>query len=316
MNNLLPWIIFNAFILALLALDLGVFHRRPHALSFREAAVWSAFWVVLSLLFNLGIYLRQGPEAGLEFFTSYLLEKSLSTDNVFLFAVIFGSMGVVAQHQHRVLYWGVLGAIVMRGTFILAGVQLVRHFHWVLYLFAIFLLVTGLRLLREKERKYDPQRTMALRLARKLFPISDRYEGGRLFTRSDGRLCATPLFLVLVMIEVVDIAFAIDSIPAIFAVTQDAFIIYSSNILAILGLRSLYFLLARAITRFRYLRGGLAIILIFIGAKMLLAYWVRIPTGLALLAILVILVIFLVASLKAKPQGGDSPPTAARASKE
>jgi tellurite resistance protein TerC len=181
MNNLLPWIIFNAFILALLALDLGVFHRRPHALSFREAAVWSAFWVVLSLLFNLGIYLRQGPEAGLEFFTSYLLEKSLSADNVFLFAVIFGSMGVVAQHQHRVLYWGVLGAIVMRGTFILAGVQLVRHFHWVLYLFAIFLLVTGLRLLREKERKYDPQRTMALRLARKLFPISDRYEGGRLF---------------------------------------------------------------------------------------------------------------------------------------
>jgi tellurite resistance protein TerC len=316
MSNLLPWIIFNAFVLALLALDLGVFHRRPRAVSFREAAVWSAFWVALSLLFNLGIYLRQGPEAGLEFFTSYLLEKSLSADNVFLFAVIFGSMGVVAQHQHRVLYWGVLGAIVMRGTFILAGVQLVRHFHWVLYLFAIFLLVTGLRLLREKERKYDPQRSMALRLARKLFPISDRYEGGRLFTRSGGRFCATPLFLVLVMIEVVDIAFAIDSIPAIFAVTQDAFIIYSSNILAILGLRSLYFLLARAITRFRYLRGGLAIILIFIGAKMLLAYWVRIPTGLALLAILLILGIFLVASLKAKPQGGDSPPAAARPSKE
>jgi tellurite resistance protein TerC len=316
MNNLLPWIIFNAFVLALLALDLGVFHRRPHAVSFREAAVWSAFWVALSLLFNLGIYLRQGPEAGLEFLTAYLLEKSLSTDNIFLFAVIFGSMGVVAQHQHRVLYWGVLGAIIMRGTFILAGVQLVRHFHWVLYIFAIFLLVTGLRLLREKERQYDPQQSMALRLARKLFPISDHYEGGWLFTRSDGRLCATPLFLVLVMIEVVDVAFAIDSIPAIFAVTQDAFIIFTSNILAILGLRSLYFLLAGAITRFHYLRAGLAVILIFIGAKMLLAHWVRIPTGLALLGILVILGVFLAASLRVKAQSRDSPPSSARSSKE
>jgi tellurite resistance protein TerC len=316
MNNLLPWIIFNAFVLALLALDLGVFHRRPHAVSFREAAVWSAFWVALSLLFNLGIYLRQGPEAGLEFLTAYLLEKSLSTDNIFLFAVIFGSMGVVAQHQHRVLYWGVLGAIIMRGTFILAGVQLVRHFHWVLYIFAIFLLVTGLRLLREKERQYDPQQSMALRLARKLFPISDHYEGGWLFTRSDGRLCATPLFLVLVMIEVVDVAFAIDSIPAIFAITQDAFIIFTSNILAILGLRSLYFLLAGAITRFHYLRAGLAVILIFIGAKMLLAHWVRIPTGLALLGILVILGVFLAASLRVKAQSRDSPPSSARSSKE
>ncbi len=316
MNNLLPWVIFNAFVLALLALDLGVFHRRPHLVTFREAAVWSAFWVALSLLFNLGIDLRQGPEAALEFFTSYLLEKSLSTDNIFLFAVIFASMGVLAQHQHRVLYWGVLGAVIMRGTFILAGVHLVRHFHWVLYLFAIFLLFTGLRLLREQERKYDPTRSVALRLARRLFPISDHFEGGRFFTRSDGRLSATPLFLVLIMIEVVDVAFAIDSIPAIFAVTQDAFIIYTSNILAILGLRSLYFLLARAITRFRYLRSGLAIILIFIGAKMLLAYWIRIPTGLALLGILVILGIFLAASLAVKAQSGDSPPPAVQPPKD
>lgn len=316
MNDLLPWVIFNAFVLALLALDLGVFHRRPHPVSFREAAVWSAFWVALSLLFNLGIYLRHGPEAGLQFFTSYLLEKSLSTDNIFLFAVIFGSMGVIAQYQHRILYWGVAGAIIMRGTFILVGVHLVRHFHWVLYFFAIFLLFTGLRLLREREKKYDPTRSVALRLARKLFPISDRYEGGRFFTRSHGRLYATPLFLVLITIEVVDVAFAIDSIPAIFAVTQDAFIIYTSNIFAILGLRSLYFLLAKAITRFRYLRSGLAIILIFIGAKMLLAHWVRIPTGIALLGILAILGIFIAASLRVKGESGDSPPPAAQPPKD
>jgi len=311
MNYLLPWVIFNALVLALLALDLGLFHRRPSLVTFREAALWSAFWVALSLLFNLGIYLRQGPEAGLQFFTSYLLEKSLSTDNLFLFAVIFGSMGVLAQYQYRILFWGVVGAIIMRGTFILVGVHLIRHFHWVLYLFAVFLLFTGLRLLREKGRKYDPTRSVALGLARKLFPISDRYEGGGVFTRSNGRLYATPLFLVLITIEVVDVAFAIDSIPAVFAVTQDAFIIYTSNILAILGLRSLYFLLAGALTRFRYLRSGLAVILILIGAKMLLAYRVRIPTGMALLGILAILGIFIAASLGGRGQSGNSPlPTA------
>ena len=295
----MPWILFNAFVLALLALDLGVFNRRPHLVTFREAGWWSAFWVALSLVFNLGIFLRYGPESALQFFTSYLLEKSLSADNIFIFAVIFGSMGVLAEYQHRVLFWGVLGAIIMRGSFILAGIQLVRHSHAVLYVFAAFLLFTGVRLLLSKERKYDPGRSVALRLARKLFPISDHDEGGRFFTRSEGRLLATPLFLVLIVIEVVDIAFAVDSIPAIFAVTQNAFIIYSSNILAILGLRSMYFLLARAITRFRYLHSGLALILIFIGAKMLLAYWVRVPTGIALLGILVILGTSILASLRA-----------------
>ena len=296
----MPWILFNAFVLALLALDLGVFNRRPHLITSREAGWWSAFWVALSLVFNLGIFLRYGPESALQFFTSYLLEKSLSADNIFIFAVIFGSMGVLAEYQHRVLFWGVLGAIIMRGSFILAGIQLVRHSHAVLYVFAVFLLFTGLRLLLSKERKYDPGRSVALRLARKLFPISDHDEGGRFFTRSEGRLLATPLFLVLIVIEVVDIAFAVDSIPAIFAVTQNAFIIYSSNILAILGLRSMYFLLARAITRFRYLHSGLALILIFIGAKMLLAYWVRVPTGIALLGILVILGTSILASLRAE----------------
>ena len=297
MNSLWPWIIFIVFVLALLALDLGVFNRRPHPVRFREAAGWSAFWVALSLAFNLGIYWRYGAEAALQFFTSYLLEKSLSADNIFLFAVIFASMGVAAEYQHRVLFWGVLGALVMRGAFIVAGVQLVRHFHAVLYLFAAFLLIMGVRLLREQGKKYDPTRSRVIRLARRLFPISERYEGGRFFTRCDGRLCATPLLLVLIMIEVVDVTFALDSIPAIFAVTQDAFIIFTSNVLAILGLRSLYFLLARAMSRFHYLRMALAVMLIFIGARMLSPPWVHIPTGFALLGILLILGIAILASL-------------------
>ena len=297
MNSLWPWIIFIVFVLALLALDLGVFNRRPHPVRFREAAGWSAFWVALSLAFNLGIYWRYGAESALQFFTSYLLEKSLSADNIFLFAVIFASMGVAAEYQHRVLFWGVLGALAMRGTLIVAGVQLVRHFHAVLYFFAVFLLFMGVRLLREQGKKYDPTRSRVTRLARKLFPISERYEGGKFFTRCDGRLCATPLLLVLIVIEVVDVTFALDSIPAIFSVTQDAFIIFTSNILAILGLRSLYFLLAGALSRFHYLSKALAVILIFIGARMLSAPWVHIPTGFALLGILLILGIAILASL-------------------
>jgi TerC family integral membrane protein len=300
MSELLPWIIFCAFVLVLLALDLGVFNRRPHLITAREAGLWSVFWVALSLLFNVGIYLWRGPEAGLEFFTSYLLEKSLSADNIFLFAVIFSSMGVRAEYQHRVLFWGVLGALITRGTFILGGAQLVRHFHWVLYVFALFILFTGVRLFIEKEKPYDLTQSRALRLARKLFPIAEPAEAGRFFTRSDGRLRATPLFLVLVMIEVVDVTFAIDSIPAIFAVTQDAFIIFTSNIFAILGLRSLYFLLARAMARFRYLRVGLSMILIFIAGKMLLAFWVHLPTGVALLGIVGILGSAILASLLAE----------------
>jgi tellurite resistance protein TerC len=299
MNSLWPWIIFIAFVLALLALDLGVFNRRPHPVRFREAVAWSAFWVALSLAFNLGIYWRYGGEAALQFFTCYLLEKSLSADNLFLFAMIFASMGVAAEYQHRVLFWGVLGALMTRGAFIVAGVQLVRHFHAVLYVFAVFLLFMGLRLLRDHAKKYDPADGRVIRLARKLFPISERYEGGRFFTRCDGRLCATPLLLVLIMIEVVDVTFALDSIPASFAVTQDAFIIFTSNVLASLGLRSLYFLLARAMSRFHYLRTALAVMLILIGVRMLLAPWVHIPTRFALLGIILVLGIAILASLRA-----------------
>jgi tellurite resistance protein TerC len=297
MNSLWPWIIFIVSVLALLALDLRVVSRRPHAVHFREAAGWSAFWVALSLAFNLGIYWRYGAEPAVQFLTSYLLEKSLSADNLFLFALIFTSMGVAAEYQHRVLFWGVLGALVMRGGFILAGVELVRHFHFILYGFAVFLIIMGVRLLRGRGKKFDPARGRVIRLTRKLFPISDHYQKGRFFTRCDGRLCATPLLLVLIMIEVVDVTFAVDSIPAIFAVTQNAFIIFTSNVLAILGLRSLYFVLTRAISRFRYLSIALAVILVFIGAKMLLAPWVHIPTIFALLGIVLILGIGILASL-------------------
>jgi len=297
MNSLWPWIIFIVSVLALLALDLRVVNRRPHAVQFREAAGWSAFWVALSLAFNLGIYWRYGAEPAVQFLTGYLLEKSLSADNLFLFALIFTSMGVAAEYQHRVLFWGVLGALVMRGGFIVAGVELVRHFHFILYGFAVFLIIVGVRLIRGQGKKFDPARSRVIRLARKLFPISDHYQKGRFFTRCDGRLCATPLLLVLIMIEVVDVTFAMDSIPAIFAVTQNAFIIFTSNVLAILGLRSLYFVLTGAISRFRYLSITLAVLLVFIGAKMLLAAWVHIPTIFALLGIVLILGIGILASL-------------------
>ena len=297
MNNLWPWIIFIVFVLALLALDLGVFNRRPHAIKFREAAAWSFFWVALSLVFNLGVYWRHGAEPALQFLTSYLLEKSLSVDNIFLFALIFASMGVDARHQHRVLFWGVVGALVMRGVFIVAGVQLVRHFHWILYVFGVFLLIMGLRLLAPQKKQFDPKNSSLLRLVRKLFPVSEGYEGGQFFTRCSGRLCATPLFLVLIMIEVADLTFAMDSIPAVFAVTQDPFIIFTSNVLAIMGLRALYFLLAHAMTRFHYLHPALAVILILVGGRMLSAHWVQIPTVFALLAIVLVLGTAIVASL-------------------
>lgn len=303
MHSLVPWSLFILLVLAFLALDLGVFQRRAHAVGFREAAAWSAFWVLASLAFGAGIWWHWGAEPALQFLTSYLLEKSLSVNNLFVFAVIFTGMGVAAEYQHRVLFWGVLGALVMRGIFIVAGVQLIRHFHAILYGFAIFLLFTGIRLLLDRGKKHDPAKSRLTNFARKLFPVAEHYEGGRFFTRCGGRLCATPLLVVLVVIEVSDVTFAVDSIPATFAVTQDAFLIFSSNILAILGLRSLYFLLAQAIARFRYLHVALAVILIFIGARMLCAHWVVIPTAVALLGVVSVLVVAILFSI-ARPRRG------------
>jgi TerC family integral membrane protein len=304
MSGILASAIFTVFVIGLLMLDLVVFHRRAHKESFREALVWSAFWIALSLAFNLFIYFWQGPQAGLEFLTGYILEKSLSMDNLFVFALIFGYMAVPAEDQHRALFWGVLGALVMRGGFIAAGVALITHFHWILYVFGAFLVMSGIRFLLQKEHQVHPERNPILRLARRLFPVTKDFEGAAMFVRRNGRIFATPLLLVLLMIETTDIVFAVDSIPAVFAVTENAFIVYSSNVLAILGLRALYFVLAGALTKFKYLRAGLSLVLIFVGAKMLAMKFYRLPTVISLVAIVAILAVAILFSLWTKPEQG------------
>jgi TerC family integral membrane protein len=307
MSTLLPWVAFNVLVLGVLALDLSVINRRTHSIGFREALWWSAAWVTLSLLFNAALWYWRGPQDALEFFSGYILEKSLSVDNLFVFAVVFDYMAVPARYQHKVLFWGVLGALVMRGTFIFVGVELVSHFNWALSVFGVFLLATGARLLRLERPRFDPARNRVLRLAKRWFPVSESYEGGTFFVKREGRLLATPLLLVLILVEAADVVFATDSIPAIFGVTQDPFVIYSSNVLAILGLRSLYFVLAGAIQKARYLRAALAGILMFIGAKMLLARWVKIPVVGALSAILAALAVAILASWHAEKRGERNP---------
>ncbi len=277
MSNLAAFALFTLLVLVLLALDLGVFQRHPHALSFREATGWYAFWVALSFAFNVGIYFWRGHQPAVEFLTGYVLEVSLSMDNVFVFAVIFSYMGVQPQFQHRVLFWGILGALIMRAAFIALGVALVSRFEWVLYVFGVFLVITGAKLFREKPSPPDLERNPIIRLARRLFPVTAKYEGAAFVVRREGRRFVTPLLLVLLLVESTDVLFAVDSIPAIFAVTLDPFIIYTSNVFAILGLRALYFILASAIPKFRYLRPGLALILVFVGLKMLVVEVYKIP---------------------------------------
>lgn len=300
MTQLYPFILFTLFVVGLLALDLGVFHRRAHAVSLREAAFWSTVWVTLSLAFNLGVYFWRGPEPALEFLAAYLLEKSLSADNVFVFAVVFSTAAVPAQYQHRVLFWGVLGALVTRGAFIATGIALLEHFGWITYVFGGFLAVTGVSLLFRKRERIHPERNPLLRWTSNVLPVARDYEGPKLFVRQGHHFFATPLFLALLMVETTDVLFALDSIPAAFAVTQDPFIVYSSNVLAVLGLRALYFLLARAIVRFRYLHVGISVVLLFVGTKMLLAAFYRVPLALSLAAICLILVAAIVASWRAE----------------
>jgi tellurite resistance protein TerC len=301
MNELLASAIFTVFVLGLLALDLGLFHRRAHQVSFREAVAWSIFWIALSLTFNYALYRLRGPEAGLEFLTGYVIEKSLSMDNLFVFALIFAYMGVPAKDQHKVLYWGILGALVMRGVFIAAGVALISHFHWILYIFGAFLLYSGAKLFGNRFEKIEPERNPVLRLARKIFAVTEDFADDAFFVRREGKILATPLLFVLLMIETTDVLFAVDSIPAVFAVTQDPFIVYTSNILAILGLRALYFVLAGALGRFRFLRPGLALILIFVGIKMLAVRFYKMPTHISLIVIVVVLAASIMLSLKFKP---------------
>ncbi len=306
MGTPLAWILFNVLILALLALDLGVFHRRAHAVGIREAALWSAAWVALSLLFNLGIYLVVGREEALEFLTGYLIEKSLAVDNLFVFVLIFSYFGVPAQYQHRVLFWGILGALIMRATFILAGAYVLLHYHWVIYIFGALLLVTGVRMAVRDDEGIDPEHSRVLRWTRRVVPVTVGFRGMHFFVRENGRLFATPLLLVLVFIEASDLIFAIDSIPAIFAITLDPFIVYTSNIFAILGLRSMYFLLAGVIHRFIYLKYALSFVLIFVGLKMLLEDFVHIPTGISLGVIASTMIVGIVVSLRATPGDEDA----------
>lgn len=314
MDQLWLWAGFNAFVLAMLALDLGVFHRDAHAVSLREAAAGSGVWVALALGFGGGVYHFMGEQAGMEFLAGYLIEKALSVDNIFVFVLIFSYFRVPPKYQHRVLFWGILGALVMRGVMIGLGAYLIHRFEWILYLFGAFLVWTGLRMAIQDERAVEPEANPAIRLVRRFIQVSGRYDGQRFFTREPDpagggtRWAATPLFVVLVLVETTDLIFAVDSIPAVFAVTRDPFLVYSSNVFAILGLRALYFLLQGVIDRFRYLKIGLSVVLIFVGAKMLLADVYKIPIGLSLGIIALVIGASVVASLVRGP--GPQPPTA------
>jgi len=288
----LVWLGFLVLVFIFLALDLGVFNRDPHAISNKEAGIWTAVWIALALIFNAGVWWVEGGEKGLEFLTGYLIEKSLSVDNLFVMVLVFTSFGVPKKYQHRVLFWGILGALVSRGVMILLGAALVQRFEWVLYVFGGFLVFTGIRMLLTHGDPPDPTKNMALQLFKRFVPTTNTIDGGHFLTKENGRTLATPLLVALVVIEAMDIVFAVDSIPAIFAVTTDPFIIFTSNVFAILGLRSLYFLLANVIERFVHLEIGLAIILAYVGVKMLLGIWdLHIHNLVSLAVILSILVI-------------------------
>jgi len=297
MGTPLLWIGFNLFVLASIALDLGVFHRRLHKVSLREAGFFTFLWVGLSILFGLGILHYTGRQSGLEFFTGYLIEKALSVDNLFLFLVIFRTFAVDQRFQHRMLEWGILGALLMRGAMILAGAELIQRFSWLLYVFGAFILYAGIHMLFIKKQTVHPEQGFIFRFASKHLRITRDYEGQHFFVRNAGKIYATPLFLVLLVIEVTDITLAIDSIPAIFGITQDPFIVYTSNVFAILGLRAMYFLLAGVLSRLRFLTVGLSFVLTFIGAKMMAHKLVDIPEHISLLVVAGILLLALAGSL-------------------
>lgn len=298
----LLWAGFLVFVAVMLTLDLGVFHRRLHAVRLREAAVWSAVWIGLALAFNAGVLFMFGPDKGLEFLTGYIIEKALSVDNLFVFIVIFAYFKVSPALQHRVLFWGILGALVLRAAFIFAGGALLETLHWAIYVFGGILILTGGRLLFRGDAEQHPERNPAVRLLSRLMPVASDHQGPEFVVRRAGKLAATPLLLALVTVEMSDIVFAVDSIPAIFAVTRDPFIVFTSNIFAILGLRSLFFLLAGVMDKFRYLKIGLAGILLFVGAKMLVSGVLKIPIGLSLAVVGALLAVSICASLLVKPQ--------------
>lgn len=281
----LAWLGFLAFVAVMLALDLGVFHRHAHVIGLKEAAKWSALWIALALAFNVLVVYLYGTAHGLEFLTGYLIEKALALDNIFVIAVIFSYFAIPPAYQHRVLFWGILGALVMRAVFILAGGAFIQRFHWAMYVLGALLLATGIKLLWQRSTHYDPSQNPMFRLAKRFLPLTEHYNGAHFVVKQNGKRYLTPLFLALLVVEVTDVVFAVDSIPAIFAVTQDPFIVFTSNIFAILGLRSLYFLLAGVIDKFRYLKTGLAMVLLFVALKMLLVDVYKIPIGASLLMV-------------------------------
>jgi tellurite resistance protein TerC len=302
MGTPLLWLAFNLFVLAAVALDLGVFSRRLHKIGLREAAVSSVAWVGLSLLFGVGALHYWGHQPGLEFFTGYLIEKALSVDNLFLFLVIFRTFAIDERFQHRMLAWGILGALVMRGAMIAVGTALIGRFSWILYALGAFLLYAGAHMLYAKKKKMHPEQSAFFRFANRHLRVTREYHGERFFVRNAGKLYATPLFLVLLVVEITDVTLAIDSIPAVFGITKDPFIVYTSNVFAILGLRAMYFLLAGALNRLRFLTVGLSFVLLFIGGKMIAEPWLHIPEYISLPAVGGILLLALAASLLFKPK--------------
>jgi len=291
------WIAFIAFVILMLTLDLGVFHRKSHVVKIKEALAWSAVWISLALVFNYGIYFFMGKEKALEFLTGYLIEKSLSIDNLFVFIMLFSFFDVKPIYQHKVLFWGILGALILRAIFIFAGVALISKFHWIIYIFGIFLVYTGIKMVFSKDEKMEPDKNPLVRAFKKFFPVTDRMHEGNFFVKLNGKTFATPLFVVLLVVEFTDLIFAVDSIPAILAISTDPFIIFTSNVFAILGLRALYFALAGITQYFHYLKYGLSAILVFVGVKMVIVDFYKIPIVFSLLTILGILVVSVLLSV-------------------
>ncbi|MBK6774006.1 MAG: TerC family protein [Ignavibacteria bacterium] len=297
-TELLLWLGFGLFLAVMLALDLGVFHKNSHVVEFKEAITWSGVWIGLAIIFNVGVFYFAGEVKGLEFLTGYLIEKSLSIDNVFIIALIFTYFNVPREYQHRVLFWGVIGALIMRAVLIAVGAVLITKFTWIIYIFGAFLIFTGIKMYFQKDHKIDPDKNPLVKLSKKLIPVTDQYNKEKFFVVKEGKRYATPLFLVLLLVETTDLIFAVDSIPAIFAISKDPFIVFTSNAFAILGLRSLYFALAGVIHKFYYLKAGLSVILVFVGIKMLLIDIYKIPIGISLGFIALVVIISIYASVQ------------------
>jgi len=296
-ENLILWLGFSAFVAVMLVLDLFVFHKKSHEVKIKEAIIWSMVWISLALIFNYGIYLWFGTEKAMEFLTAYVIEKSLSVDNLFVFIMVFSYFKIESKYQHKILFWGILGALVMRIIFIFAGIQLINNFHWIIYIFGAFLIYTGIKIPFEKDKEIEPDKNPLVRLFKKFMPVTNELHGDKFFVKINAKTFATPLFITLIIIEFTDLIFAVDSIPAVLAISSDTFIVYTSNVFAILGLRALYFALAGIVQYFRFLKYGLAAILIFVGTKMIISGFYKFPVSWSLIIIVGILALSVIGSL-------------------